>query len=126
MEEAEANFKTTMEKAKSEAVKLSQLSDQSARTLRLRWQSNKHLIETFLVDNLPGIQRATINAMHTGAEILFFTTYDSELALQREYPEFKLDRPSSDPSLDASERVPFAKYEALTIERLRHLAHPSQ
>lgn len=126
VEEAEANFKNMMEKAKSEATTLSQLSDQSARTLRLRWQSNKHLTESILIDTLPGIQRVTINTMHTGAEILFFTAHDSELALQREYTEFKLDRLLSDSSFGTSEKVPFAKYEALTIERLHRLANPLQ
>lgn len=123
VEEAEATLRTTMERAKSEAIKLSQSSDLPARTLRLRWQSQKHLTEALLIDSLPGIQRVTINAMHTGAEILFFTIYDSELALQREYADFRLDRISSDPSLNSTEKVPFVKYEALAMERLRSLAH---
>ena len=124
-EEAEASFKTAMERAKSEAIKLSHSSNLPARTLRLRWQSSKHLTESFLTDTLPGVQSIAINAMHTGAEVVFFTVYDCELALQHEHADFKLDRLSPDPSHDPSEGTPFATYEAQTMERLRRLAHPS-
>jgi curved DNA-binding protein CbpA len=125
-EETVTNFRAAMERARSEAIKLSQSPNRSARTLRLRWQSSKHLTEAFLIDNLPGIQHVTINAMHTGAEVVFFTVYDCELALQREHAEFKLDSASSELPRTPSERTPFAKYEAQTMERLYQLANITQ